>query len=360
MDEPKASKKFRVSAKNREYFTTNLAALLKATVPVSDALRSLADTAQSRRMKAALSQIQEDIDEGFPFWEALERSGVVSRQTLALILLGEKSGTLVQNLEVAAAQEEKQRIFRAKLHSALIYPGFVLSLTLVVGVGLAWLLLPRLADTFGSLEAELPFMSKMLIDFGSFLRSSGRYAVPVFLLGLVTAVYVVFFGPKTKVAGRILLFRTPGISHLMKEVEIARFGYLLGTLLQAGLPITDALSSLEKATIVPPYQKLYQHLRRGFENGDSFQKSLGQYRPANRLIPPTVQQMIVAGEKSGSLPDMLLKIGRTYEGKASITAASLATVLEPLLLIIVWLSVIAVAIAVILPIYRLAGGLDGF
>lgn len=348
-------KRYHISSKDREYFTGNLAILLQSGVSVSEGLTSLVQTSSANQFKLAIQQIQRDIDEGMALWKALDRSGIVSAQTLALVQLGEQSGNLVQNLMVAAKQEEKQRIFRSKVRSALIYPSFVLSLTAIIGLGVAWFLLPKLAETFNNLQVELPYISQLFIGFGVFLRDEGLWAVPVGVVVTLVIVYVLFFAPKTRVIGQNILFHTPGISRLMYEVEIARFGYLLGTLLNAGLSVMQALELLGRATTAVRYQALYAHLHDSFENGYSFRNSLPSYKRSQKLIPPAVQQMVIAGEQSGALPETLARVGEIYEEKADISTSNLEAMIEPLLLLVVWVGVIGVAVAVILPIYSLVG-----
>ena len=351
-------RRFRIGSKDRAYLTANLSLLLKSAVPVGDALKSLQETSHSPQLNKALEQMQDDIDEGMPLWQALDRSGVVSTQTLALIRLGEQSGNLTENMSVAADQEEKQRIFRAKVRSALLYPAFVLSMTVIVGLGVAWFLLPKLAATFSQLQVTLPGISRVLIGFGLLLKDHGVWLVPLGIGVLVGAGYLLFAAPKTKSIGQRLLFHIPGVSKLLREVEVARFGYLLGTLLQAGLSITQALQLLHDATTASQYKKLYLHLLDAFEDGYGFRASLSAYKQSDKLLPSAVQQMIIAGEQSGALPETLTTVGEIYEKKADTSTQNLETVLEPILLVFVWLGVMGVAVAVILPIYSLVGGLD--
>lgn len=357
---PLKIRSYHVSGKEREYFTTNLALLLRAAVPVGEALHSLSETGTSRTFKKAITQIEYDIDNGFSLSKALTRSGIVSQQALALIQLGEESGNLVENLSVAAKQEEKQRIFQAKVRSALLYPTFVLGLTVVVAIIVAWFLLPRLSETFGQLNVELPFISQIFINLGLFLKSNGIWAVPAFLGGLIL-LGVVFFGlPQTRSLGQRFAFHVPGIKRLLHEIEVARFGYLLGTLLRAGLSVTQALQLLHNASTAPRYKAFYQWLKQNFEDGYSFRSAFPRNRRlAAKLIPASVQQMVIAAERSGALPETLIRIGDIYEEKADITTKNLETILEPLLLLFVAFGVLLVAIAVIMPIYGLLGGLDG-
>ncbi len=344
--------------KEREYFVENLALLLKAAVPLGQALASLEQTASSGQMKKTLREMQADIEAGESLAVTLERSGLVGSQTLALVRLGEQSGHLVENMQLAAEQEEKRHFFHSKVRSALIYPTFVLGLTIVVGLGVAWFLLPRLSSTFTQLQVSLPTISKLMIGFGEFLRAHGIVAVPVVFVVAFIVGYVLFAAPRTKFIGQRLLFAMPGISRLMREVEVAQFGYLLGTLLDAGLPVTKAVHLLARSTNAKRYAKFYEYLAKSLEDGQSFQQGLAGYKKVASLLPPSVQQMVIAGEHSGSLSQVLRTVGRTFEQKSDITTQNLQAILEPILLVIVWVGVMAVAVAVILPIYSLVGGLN--
>lgn len=364
-DDSKAPKKhaaakpkhFHVSYKEREYFTENLAMLLKAAVPVGEALASLESTATTAPMKKALRAMQQDIEAGYSLADTLKRSGVVGQQTLALIYLGEKSGRLVENMHVAAIQEEKRHVFQAKVRSALIYPAFVMSMTLIVGIGVAWFLLPKLSGTFSQLQVELPLISRLMINFGIFLKEHGVIVVPAFLLASVVLVYIMFFAPKTKVIGQRILMATPGVGRLMREVEVAQFGALLSTLLNAGLPIVQAITLLASASNSVQYRKFYEFLAESLNDGYSMRDSLGRYKHSAKLLPAAVQQMVIAGEKSGSLSDVLEDVGRTYEQKSDITTQNLEVIMEPILLVVIWLGVMLVAVAIIVPVYSLVGGL---
>jgi type II secretory pathway component PulF len=158
--------------------------------------------------------------------------------------------------------------------------------------------------------------------------------------------------------GEAVIFSIPGIKTLLMEVEVARFGYLLGTLLEAGLPITKAIDSLAGASEVIRYKAFYLALRQSIDMGNSFQKSFALYKGVDKLIPSPIQQLIVSGEKSGNLNKTLIKVGQMLEAKSDTTTKNLTIIMEPILLVIVWAGVVTVAFAVILPIYSLVGGLN--
>ena len=155
-----------------------------------------------------------------------------------------------------------------------------------------------------------------------------------------------------------MLFATPGIGRLMREVEVAQFGYLLGTLLEAGLPITKAITLLAGASTAQQYQTFCRYLAASLDDGFSIKDSLHNYKNSTKLLPASVQQMIIAGEHSGALSDVLLVVGRTYEEKSDVTTENLETIMEPLLLLFIAGGVLLVAISVLLPIYSLLGGIN--
>lgn len=350
-------KHFHVGSKDRVYFTSNLAILLRSGVSISEAIFAMQQTTKSRKLQAALVQMQHDIDEGMALWQVLQRSSIVSEQTLVLVQLGEESGNLPENLSLASMQEAKQRLFAANIQAALLYPTFVILTTFIVAIGVAWFLLPRLAETFSQLRTPIPLITQIFLNFGVFLQKSGAVVMPLIILGAIVTAYILFGFSKTKHLGRSLLIHLPGIGNLLRETEVARFGYLLGTLLDAGLSITRACQLLARATNSPIYNHFYKYLFNAFEEGYNFATSFSRYRGANKIIPPAVQQLIMAGERSGALPDTLKSIGSIYEENAALSTKNLQSVLEPILLVIIATGVLSVAVAVVLPIYSLVGGL---
>ncbi len=347
-----------IPADEKEYFIENLAMLLSSGMDILMALDSIRKEVKSSQMKAVIDNLIEDVESGLPIWKVLEETKFFPAFIISLIKIGEKSGSLVKNLKVIAVQQKKDRTFTSKVRSAMMYPVFVLALTLIVGISIAWFILPRLTLVFDQLKVELPLITKILIGFGKFIGQYGNIAVPSFVFGLLFVIYFVFIFSRTKFIGQTLLFAIPGIKKLIQETELARMGYILGTLLDAGLPVVDALESLAEASTFYKYKRLYLFLSNSLEDGNTFEQSFELYKKSRKLVPTTIQQMITVGEKSGHLAETFISIGETFEEKTDNTTKNLAVILEPILLVIVWLGVVAVALAVILPIYSLIGGLN--
>lgn len=342
----------------KDYFLENLGIMIASGIDVSSAITSIKQETRSKKMFKILETIEAEVDSGSALWLALEKVKFLPDHIIALIKLGEESGNLTENLKLVVTEQQKEREFASKLHSAMIYPVVVLSLTLIIGLGIAWFILPRLSLVFSSLRVELPLITKILISAGKFLGEFGWIVVPLLILLICLGVFILFFAKKTKFIGESLLLRLPGISKIIIETELARLGFLLGTLLKAGLIVTDALSSLASATTTLAYQKLYLSLEKSIEQGNSFESSFKLYKNTRKLIPIPIQQIIITSERSGRLPEVLINLGQTFEDKLQTTTKNLVVILEPVLLIILWLGVLFVALSVILPIYSLIGGLN--
>lgn len=342
----------------RDIFIENASMLISGGMPVAVALEAITADVRSRRMKKLVAGLAADVDAGLPLWQAMEKTKLFPSHVIALVRLGESSGKLAENLKVIAAEQNKGRVLRSKVYSAIMYPAFVLALTLIVGVALAWFILPKLAIVFSQINVALPLITRLLIAAGRFLADNGSSVILGAIAVAAVFIFIIIFFPGFRRLGQRALFFAPGIGRLIKEIELSRFGYLLAALLQAGVPIAQAIESLVKVSELPAYRSLFAYMRQGIEDGDSLQQIFSSFKNAKRLVPVSIQQLLVAGEQSGLLREALLKIGETFEVKADASAKNLTVVLEPALLVVVWLGVVAMALAVILPIYSLIGGFN--
>ena len=341
----------------KDFFAENISMLLSAGISVSESVGVIMEGATSRSYKKVLKAIIADLDEGSPFWRALENRGILDSSYIYLIKVGEASGRLPENLKIVANQQKKNKSFHSKLNSALIYPAIILSLTLIIGLAVIWYVIPKMAKIFNDMKIVLPLPTRIMISLGNFITLH-----PIEFLSLIIAfvafVFIIFFVPGTKRIGQAILFRLPKVKGLYQEVEVARFGYVMYSLSQAGIPLTDALESIQKSTSLSGYRKFYGFLKKNLEDGNSLERSFKEYKKLNKLIPTQIQQMIVAGERSGNLVLVLGQISEIYEEKIDITSKNLSVILEPILLFIVGLGVLFLALAVIMPIYGLVGGLN--
>ncbi len=342
---------------DRENFIENLLMLLTAGMDVLSAIKAVREETVRRRMIKFIDYLVAEIESGSSLYQAFAGTGLVNNQALALINLGERSGRLIDNLKVVALQQQKNRSFQSNIKSAMMYPLVVLTVASVVGVGVTVFIIPKFAKVFSSLHVELPLVTRIMINVGNFVTAYGLIVVPGVFLALVALIYFFFFFRFTKFIGQNLLLYLPGSGRLVRQAEVARFGFIFGTLLNAGLPIVEALDALVESVNYAPYKRFYRRLSADIEEGKSLRRSFESMKKANILIPSTVKQLIIAGEQSGNLADTLVKVGAIYEVKMEMTSKNISVILEPFLLLMVGLVVLAVAIAVILPIYSLVGSL---
>lgn len=343
---------------DREYFLENLGMQLNSGMDVLDSLRSLSRDMKSRRTKKLMNKLADDVNAGQTLWKAINDLNIFPDHVISLIRIGEQAGRLPQNLHVIVVQQRKDSEFRSRIRSAMMYPVFVLFLTVFIGLGIAWFILPRLTVIFDRLDVELPWITRVLIQIGSFFGDYGLYAVPGIMFGGMFLFYITFIYKKTKFIGQQMLFMIPGIRKLLIQIELGRMGYILGTLLDAGLPIVEAITSLADASTLRMYEKFYRFLGEKVNLGQSMRSAFGERKRLHVMIPSTIQQMIFAAEQSGTFSDTLLQIGETFERKTETTTKNLAIVLEPVLLVIIWIGVVLVALAVVLPVYSLVGGIQ--
>ncbi len=341
----------------RDYFLDNLSMLLESGSDPLSSLYSIRKELRNPKMSTLVTEMEDDLSGGMTISDAFEKSTLFSTREIALLRIGEESGKVTDTLNFLAKQEEKERQFTAKIRSASLYPVFVLCATFVVGLSVAWFILPKLSLVFDQLHLVLPLPTRILIASGKFLQNWGLIAVPLFFCLMIALSYFIFFFHRTKFIGQILMLHTPGIKRLIQEAEVARFGNMLGTLLRAGVPIIVAFESLTDATTIFAYKRFYTHLGEKVLEGLTFQAAFSSYPESKKLIPPAAQHMICAGADSGRLSNTLISIGERYEAKVEITTQNLSTLLEPALIILVWLGVVTTAFAIITPIYGLLGGI---
>ncbi len=346
------------SSEEKNFITENLSLMLSAGLSIPAALTSILTGLKNKALIKIVQGVVTDLNEGVNLHTALSKTTLLPPYALSLIKIGEESGNLNKNLQVVALQQQKENSLNSKIRSAMIYPILVLSITTIVGVGVAWFILPKLARVFSTLKLELPFITKALIYFANLLNHQGYWLIPMFLIILFLIVYFIFFNPKTRWFGQAILFTLPITRKLILNIELSRFGYVLSGLLSSGISIDESMRLLEESSQIYRYKTFYKYLRDGFVVGNSFKTSFEQYKGVEKLIPAPIQQVIISGEQSGKLSQSLLLVANRFDEKTEENIKNLPVLLEPVFLVIVWLGVLVVALAVIMPIYSLVGNLN--
>ncbi len=342
----------------RQAIVQNLATMLNAGLPLIDSLHTLQLETKIGPIKKLIQRIVDAVENGSPLWRAMDDMHYFSPHAIALIRIGEEAGNLAENMEYLAIQQEKDQALKAKVKMAMIYPGIVMTLMFIIVIGLGMFVLPNLISVLFSLNVPLPLVTRLVIAFTNLFTEYGAVAVPGSIGGFILLIILAKFTP-LKVVAQWMIFKIPGIGRLVREATIARFGVILGGLLQAGVPLIDSLKSLVEVTPVVSYKNFYAKMLEHISLGDSFAKTFQVIRGSDKLLPISVQQLVLTGEKSGSLAKILMKVADIYEKKANDTAQKLPVILEPMLLLFIGGLVGTIAFAIIVPIYSIVGNIGG-
>lgn len=345
-----------VSITDKLFFTKNLATLIKAGVPMADALATVTEQSGSD-FKRVLVRIEREVENGQSLAKSMGKfPKIFDNFFINLIDAGEESGNLEENLGFLAEQMGKDYAMRQKVRGAMMYPGLVLGATTIMGTGIAWFVLPKLIDMFASFEVELPLSTKILMWFAIFFRDYGLSAIVGLVVFLVVLMIVLQLRTVKKVWHTILL-DLPIIGRIARAGELARFSRNLGVLLKSGLPMLDSLSITTNTLSNLKFIDDLKEIREQVKEGKSIFKSMDKkkYNEFDKLTT----RMIDVGEKSGNLEEMLIYLSDYYDSDIDNITKNLSNLLEPVLLLIIGLVVGFVALAVISPIYSLVGGIRG-
>ncbi len=344
--------------KERTMFIENMATLLGAGLPIPEALKTIEEETRVKPMKKIVKKILDSVESGSPLWVAMQEQNFFTTYAIALVRIGEEAGSLARNMVYLAEQQEKDAELKSKVKMAMIYPSVVIVLVLAMVIILGVFVLPNLVQVLISLNAPLPMATRILIAFANFSSSNGTLVISLGIGGMLAIFVLNALVPPVKRALQWLAFHVPGIGPLARAATIARFGVILGGLLQAGVPLPEAMRSLTEVTTVLSYRDLYGRITEEILQGQSFQKSFAEIKSSKTLFPVSVTSLIVVGERSGTLSQILLKIADIYDKKAAETAQKLPVVLEPMLLVFIGGLVGFIAFSILTPIYSVVGNIS--
>ena len=349
---------FGLYQKEKEYIFENLSVMIDSGINLSETLEALILQVRSARSIKDLEDLIAQVDEGVPFWKAVETIDMLPKRLNVIIKIGEEAGLLSQNLKIIVLQKQRENDIRQRIKSALIYPLFIISIMLIVGSAILLFILPKLSTLYQGLNVDLPLISKIFIGFGNFMSNYGLILVPSVLITIYTLIYFLFINKKTNHIGQSIALKIPFVSKIIQEIEISKFGFILGTLLEGGIPIIFALESLASSSDIYKYKNIYGQIRDDINEGFTFQNAFEHIPNISAFLPRYVQHMVVTGEKSGNLALLLTKVGTIYEKRSEVSTKNITVLIEPILLIFVWVGVSALAFAVIVPIYSLVGNFN--
>jgi type IV pilus assembly protein PilC len=346
-------KKGRVKQADFLLFNQQLSALLRAGIPVLQAIGLLKTRSASANLRAVLVDVEEKIKSGVPLSEAFESEGIFPKIYTASILAGEKSGALDDVLSRFVTYLKRSVGVSRKLRGALAYPAFLLFAAMMMVAFLTLYIVPRMSDLFKSLSANrtLPTVTLVVLWFSNSIVSNIIWLGPLLLI----IGFTLFVWLRTH-NGKLLLHKAmlkiPIAGKLIRNMTTAQLARSLSTLLSGGITVPDAWDISSQAINNLELRRLSQGVLPMIREGRGFTEALDQAG----WVPELALDMIGIGEKSGSLREMLDEVATFYDAEAEVRLEQFTTLLEPMILLFMAVIVITILLAIYLPIIQMISG----
>ncbi len=332
-------------------FTQQLATLLGAGQPLDKALGVLLELPESASAKKVLERIRESVRGGGTLSNALEQQhGLFSRLMVNMVRAGEAGGGLQISLTRVAEYLERSREFRMKLVNALIYPCILMLMVVVAFFMLFTLVLPQFESMFEDFGAEIPWYTIMLMWISKMVRAWWWVPIPVVA---VTGYWLQkqWQSPAWRLAVDQRILNSKLLGTLIARIDTARFTRTLGTLVQSGVPLLNALNLSRPVLFNQVLGQSVDVASNDVKTGSGLAYALAKQKSFPRLAV----QMIQVGEESGELDTMLLKVADTFDTEANHSISRLMAVLLPALTLLMTFMVFIIILAVLLPIFDITG-----
>lgn len=344
-----------VRLKDFVIYLRQFATLLRAGVSITESTSILAQQTESKSLKLALLQVEEDLRSGIPLSEsASKHPKVFPNMYINLVAAGEASGKIDESLDELADYYEKQHHLRQKVKAAMTYPIIISVLATGVIIFLLAKVVPTFVSMFDDLGAELPLITRMVIGTSNFMQSFWWIFILLFI-----AFYVGIVTIKSKSTSKFYLdyviLKMPLFGKLMQKASIAKMTRTLSSLFQSSVPIIKSVTIAEKVVDNEVIGGVLKDARKALEGGESLATPMHKHW----VFPPLVTQMIVIGEKTGALDSMLGKVADFYEAEVENTTEQLKALIEPLMIMIIGAVVGTIVIAIMVPMFQMYSVING-
>lgn len=340
-----------IKQKELVIFTRQFSVMISSNVPVVESLIVLIEQTDNISLKTMISEIALEVDSGSFLSDSFaRRPKIFSDFFVNIIRSGETSGKLDEVLNYLADEMEKSYDINAKIKGAMIYPVFVISGLVAVGIILMVYVIPNLTEILTETDAELPIATRVIISVSEFLQ---QYLI-VALIFIAAVIFAFRFYNNTPSGKRnidIIKLRMPIFGQLFKYIYLMRFARSLSTLLKGGVTITKSLDIVAKVVNNEIYKEIILDTLESINDGNSFSQVFDQNE---KYIPKMVPQMMAVGEKTGNMEQVLDKINDFYSRESTNMLDNLSKLMEPLIMVIMGVGVGIMVAAVLLPMYNLA------
>jgi type IV pilus assembly protein PilC len=341
----------KISSKEVIIFARQFSTMIDAGLPLVQCLDILAKQTSNKAFAEIIFRIKSDIESGETFADALRKHPKIFDQLFAnMVEAGEAGGVLETILQRLAAYMEKAAGLKKQVKSALVYPASIMGIALMVVLFLLIWVIPTFAAMFAEFGATLPAPTRMVIRASDWAKAYLLYVlIGSILFGVTINRYYNTENGRRKIDG--FLLRVPIFGSLVQKIAIAKFTRTLGTLLSSGVSIVESLGITARVA----GNKIIEDAVLGVISSIKEGKTIASTLAKEKVFPPMVVQMIDVGEASGSLDTMLNKISDFYDEEVDTAVSALTSLLEPMLMVFLGVTLGFVIIAMYMPIFQLAG-----
>ena len=346
--------KNRIPLSNLVFFTRQLATMYSAGLTLERAIRGLASEERHPKMKKVLKNVGENIRKGLSLSEALQRHpGVFSTLFVSLTKAGEVSGNLDEILDELATYLENLDDVRRKVRSAMTYPIFMVVFLFAMMSAMFMWIIPMFSDVYVQLGANLPAATRKLVSLSEWI-SINFSTVVLSLFGVAVGLWLV---SKTRRGGYIIdsiKLRTPIFGSLLNQSILNKFSKTLGILLNAGVPVIEAMNLIAKIVSNRVYEVAIgdatEYIRDGFNITSALRRT--------EIFPPILLQLSATGEETGELDTLLDKAADYYYKQVNALVERMTTLIEPILILMVGIIIGVMVVITYLPVFYLGAALQ--
>ncbi|MDP5240232.1 type II secretion system F family protein [Uliginosibacterium sp. 31-16] len=343
-----------ISAEDIMFFSRQMHTLIKAGVPMLQALGGLRDSATHPAFGEMLGQLRESLDSGRELSIAMKDTGAFGNFYISMIRVGEMTGRLDLIFLRLFEHLNFEKEMRAKIKAALRYPIFVVIALTAALLVINWLVIPAFSGVFKSLHTELPLMTRILIGFSEFCTSYWYVLIGVALAAAFGARAFVQT-PGGRLAWDRWKLQLPIVGETVRKATLARFARSFSLSFKSGLPVIPTFGVVADVIDNAFIAAKLDQMRIGVERGESILRTAA----SARIFTPVVLQMIAVGEESGSIDDLLMEIAEMYEREVEYEIDNLSARIEPILVVCLGAMVLVLALGIFLPIWDLSSAMLG-
>ncbi|MFH1509811.1 MAG: type II secretion system F family protein [Candidatus Nealsonbacteria bacterium] len=340
----------RVSLVDKLMFTRNLQVMISSGLSLPKSLQVLALQGKSKLFRKAILEIKEEIIKGNNFSDSLKKyPNIFSELFQNMIKVGEEAGNLEEVLGILSKQMERENELKSKIKGALMYPAVIVSAMIIIGILMLVMVVPNIAETFEDLGIELPITTQFIIGLGTFMAEKWYLSI-VFIVILIGFYWFGLQSKKVKKGIDGILLKLPIISTLIKKTNSATTARTLSSLISAGVPIVRSLEIVSNTLGNFYYKKALSKAGEKVKKGGKLSDALSSYKD---IYPIIVIQMIKVGEETGETSSILAKLADFFEEEVGNATKNMASIIEPVLMLIVGAVIGFFAISMVQPMYSM-------